>query len=272
MIALPVARPPAANSFLRAVRQKWGVMHAVMLRDMRTRFFNHGLGFILVILWPLAHMGALLFIYMLFGRRAPYGDNLYLFFATGLVPTLSFMYVSRFMALSLNMNYPMLALPAVRPSDILFGRALLEILGACSMAILTFGLLLVLGANPIPGDPVAAVSALAVTLVLAVGMGMIVGVLAQLLPFLLTIYLLVTILFYILSGTLFVVAGMPTPIAEALAWNPVLHGTEWMRTAYYPGYPTQILDIPYMIAWAVGLLFLGLLMERLLRPWVLEHR
>lgn len=261
----------ATRSFLSALRQKWRVMHAVMLRDMRTRFFNHGLGFIVVILWPLAHLAALLLFYTFLGRRAPYGDNLYLFFSTGLIPTLSFMYVSRFMAMSLNLNKPMLALPAVQPSDILFGRALLEILAACSMAFLTFGLLIFLRANPIPGDIVAAVSALATTLLLAVGMGFVVGVLAQVFPAILRVYMVMTIPMIFLSGTIYVASVLPARIGYWLSWNPVLHGTEWMRTAYYPGYPTQILDTSYMIGCAMGLIFLGLLLERLLRPWVLER-
>lgn len=44
-------------------------------------------------------------------------------FATGLLPCLTFMYVSRFMALSIVMNRPMLAIPAVKVLDILFARA-----------------------------------------------------------------------------------------------------------------------------------------------------
>ncbi len=59
-------------------------MTAVILRDMRTRFFNHGLGFLIVSLWPLAHMLILLMIYSLTGRRTPFGDSLYVFFALGL--------------------------------------------------------------------------------------------------------------------------------------------------------------------------------------------
>ncbi len=46
-------------------------MQAVILRDVRTRFFNHGLGFLLVPLWPLAHMFVLLMIYTFMGGRLP---------------------------------------------------------------------------------------------------------------------------------------------------------------------------------------------------------
>lgn len=269
-MTLSLPQQPSPVSFPAALRRKWHVMHAVMLRDMRTRFFDHGLGFLVVVAWPLAHLVALLLIYTALNRTAPYGDNLEIFFATGLIPTLSFMYVSRFMALALVTHRPMLAFPVVRPSDILFGRALLEILASCIMAFLTFMLLIVLGKNPVPIDLVAAASAFFVMLLLAVGCGIVAGVIGAIVPFFVTIYSLFMILIYILSGTLFVVSALPAKISYALSWNPVLHSVEWMRTAYFIGYPEQVLDINYLIGFSLGAIFLGLLLERLLRPWVLE--
>ena len=259
----------AENSIAAALQRKANIMGAVMLRDMRSRFFNHGLGFLLVPLWPLAHLVILLVIYSALGRTAPYGSSLRLFFATGLIPTLAFMYVSRFMAMSLVMNGSMLSFPVIRPADILAGRAALEILGSCMMAAMTFFLLLAVGDNPYPVDLGSAVAAFATALCLAVGFGMIVGCVAMLVPFALTLYMLSTILFYILSGTLFVASALPGPIAYALSWNPVLHCVEWMRIAYIPGYPNQLLDKTYAVGFALGALFLGLLTERLLRPAIL---
>lgn len=269
-MTIPLA-PSSRTTFPTATRRKWNVMHAVMLRDMRTRFFDHGLGFLIVVLWPLSHLVVLLVIYKMLDRTSPYGDSLDIFFASGLIPTLSFMYVSRFMALALVLHRPMLAFPVVQPSDILFGRALLELLASCIMAFLTFVLLAALGENPAPIDPVAAASAFGAVLVLAVGVGMVAGVIGAIFPFFVTLYSLSTILIYVLSGTLFVASALPAPISYALSWNPVLHAAEWMRTAYFLGYPDQVLDTSYLIGFALGSIFIGLLLERLLRPWVLDR-
>ncbi|WP_236776042.1 hypothetical protein [Agrobacterium tumefaciens] len=67
------------TSIRNALSEKKNVMTAVILRDMRSRFFNHGLGFLLVSLWPLAHMLILLTIYTVMGRKTPYGDSLNVF-------------------------------------------------------------------------------------------------------------------------------------------------------------------------------------------------
>jgi capsular polysaccharide transport system permease protein len=253
-------------TFLEALSRKGSVMRAVMLRDMRTRFFNHGLGFLLVIIWPLAHMFVLLTIYSLFGRRAPFGDSLYIFFGTGLVPTLSFMYVSRQMAMSVVSNRPMLAFPAIHITDIIFGRATLEILGSFLMALTVFSILMLNGEHAIPTHIPDAIAALCATLLLAVGIGSLISLIAAVLPQIVTVYFLVIIATYLFSGTLFVPSYLPEQIIGILSWNPVMHGVEWMRTAYFIDYPRQVLSKTYLVSFGVCSLGLGLALERFLKP------
>lgn len=253
-----------------ALREKKNVIYAVMMRDMRTRFFNHGLGFLFVSLWPLAHMLILLAIYAVLGRAAPFGDSLPVFFATGLLPTLTLMYVSRFMCLSVILNKPMLAFPVVKVLDILLARAILEILAAFVTLFLVFGILLLLGADPFPRDPIQALYAYLSVLLLALGLGTMAGVIATLFRFFATIYALSLIPIYILSGTLFVASSLPTALAYPLSFSPLIHAVEWMRTAYYEGYPAQLLDKQYLVLWGLTTLCLGLVMERLSRRLMLE--
>lgn len=247
-------------------------MRAVILRDMRTRFFNHGLGFLLVSVWPLAHMFVLLVIYAFAGRKTPFGDSMRLFFATGLLPCLTFMYVSRFMALSVVMNRPMLAIPAVKVLDILFARAFLESIAACFTVFLTYLILLSLGDQPFPYDWLEAAQAFLSCILLAVGVGMVAGVITALFAFFATVYALCLIVVYISSGTLFVISALPSQIAYALSWNPVVHAVEWMRSAFYPTYNSQVLDKQYLLAFGLGSLCTGLALERLVRRITLEGK
>lgn len=245
-------------------------MTAVILRDMRTRFFNHGLGFLIVSLWPLAHMLILLMIYSLTGRRTPFGDSLYVFFATGLIPTLAFMYVSRFMSLSLILNRPMLTFPAVTVVDVMLARAFLEVVAAFITLVFMMTIIYAIGDNPFPWDLSEAVKAYLAALLLAVGVGVLAGVIVMFSPFFATIYALMMILVYIGSGTLFVISSLPDVISTPLSYNPVVHAVEWMRVAYYPTYSTKILDKEYLIGFGMTSLFLGLLLERVLRGRMLE--
>jgi capsular polysaccharide transport system permease protein len=63
-----------------------GGFFALMLRNIRTRFFGNGLGYVLTMAWPLSHIFILVIIFTVMGRAAPYGDSPALFVATGVVP------------------------------------------------------------------------------------------------------------------------------------------------------------------------------------------
>jgi capsular polysaccharide transport system permease protein len=51
------------------------ILVAIMLRDVRTRFFGSALGFLIAIGWPLSHIFILLVINTAVGKAAPYGDS-----------------------------------------------------------------------------------------------------------------------------------------------------------------------------------------------------
>jgi capsular polysaccharide transport system permease protein len=259
---------PTTVSF--ALHRKFDVIRAVMLRDMRTRYFNHGLGFLLVSLWPLGHALILIGIYSFTGRHTPYGDSLFMFFGTGLVPTLSFMYISRFMSISLLMNRPLIYFPSVKMVDILIGRALLEIIAACITAAFMFGIAFAKGDNPLPVLPIEAVYAFLAALFLAVGVGVLCGVIVMFIPFFMNIYALSLIVLYIASGTIFIASALPQEVTYALSWNPLLHCVEWARYAYFEGYNDRLLDRGYLLGFALVCLCLGLGLERLLRGKMLE--
>ncbi len=254
-------RRPADGPLAASLRVIW----AVMLRDVRTRFFNHGLGYLVAIVWPLVHVLILIGFYVFFGRAVPYGDSAYVFFAVGLTPFMAWNYMSRFVMLSLLMNRPLLAFPAVKVLDVLFGRAALEVLCVFCFIIFLCALGLVMGYDVAPHDLVQASLALAVTIGLGLGFGMVSAVISMMAPGWVTVHMLMIIVFYIASGVIFLPPEMPAQVLEALAWLPLIHATEWMRGAFFEGYPVTILDRGYVTAWAVGSILLGLTLERALR-------
>lgn len=259
---------PTSVSF--ALKRKLNVIKAVMLRDMRTRYFDHGLGFLIVSLWPLAHALLLITLYYYLGRSTPFGDSLFIFFGTGLVPTLSFMYVSRFMSISLVINRPLIAFPAVKMVDILIGRAILEVIAACITVLFMFIIAWSIGDDPIPRDPLEAIYAFSATLLLAVSVGVLCGVIVMFNFMFVNIYALFLVVVYLASGTLFIPAALPAEVGEILAWNPLLQCVEWMRFSYFEGYDARLLDRAYIIYFSLGALCLGLAFERLLRGNMLD--
>ncbi|WP_052728239.1 ABC transporter permease [Ensifer aridi] len=264
--------PPAAHygSVQKALMQKINVMHAVIMRDIRSRYFNHGLGFLIVPLFPVTHVAVLLIVYSVMGRTSAFGDDLRLFFATGLMPALAFTYLSRFMSVSLLTNKSMMAFPVVRLLDIVLARAFLEFMGIIIALLIMFVFLLSFGSDPIPTYPSKALAALFFTVLLALGCGIVASVISAIAPMFAMVYALSMIIFYLSSGAPIYLHSFPEQVIYACSWNPVFHAVEWIRSAYYLGYPSQFLDRMYLIGCAIGSVAIGLLMERLLRPQILS--
>ncbi|MEI3855880.1 MULTISPECIES: ABC transporter permease [unclassified Ensifer] len=246
-------------------------MHAVVLRDIRSRFFNHGLGFLIVPLFPVTHIVVLLIVYSVMGRDTAFGDDLRLFFATGLMPALTFTYLSRFMSISIVANKSMMAFPVVRLLDIVLARAFLEFMGIIIALGIMFTFLVSLGSDPLPTQPSEALLAYVVTVVLALGFGIVASVISAIVPMFSMIYALSMVGFYLSSGAPIYLQAFPEELVYVCSWNPLFHSVEWIRSAYYLGYPGQFLDKTYLCAWALGSVAIGLLLERLLRPYMLNN-
>ena len=241
------------------------VIYAVMLRDIRTRFFGHGLGYLIAIGWPLSHILILLIIYGVTGRTTPYGSSLALFFGAGLVPFMTFNYMSRFTMLSLMINRPLTQLPAVKTFDLMIARVILEALAACCMTAVLCLLFYIGGIDLTPRDPAEAAAAFGAALLLGAGFGCFNAILAVAIPGWVTGYVLLQITMYMASGIAFTPDQMPKGLRDILAWNPIFHGVEWMRMAYFEGYEAVALDKTYFIGWGLVSLFLALVVERVFR-------
>jgi capsular polysaccharide transport system permease protein len=248
------------------------VLYALMLRNIRTRFFGNGLGYLFAIAWPLSHIIIVVALFSMAGRGAPYGDSAALFVATGALPFMTFSYVSRFMILSTINNRPLLAFPEVKVLDILAASALLEILAASCVTIVLIVIAWFVGIDVIPRDIVQAAFAYGAAILLGLGFGLFNGVMAFAVPGWFTGYSLMTIVLWITAGVVFVPDALPAPLREILAYHPVLQVIEWMRSAYYDGYGGLVLDRAYPIGYGVVAIFLALLFERAMRGRLLAMR
>jgi capsular polysaccharide transport system permease protein len=255
-----------------AAERQRRVLFALMLRNVRTRFFGHGLGYLMYIAWPLSHVLIIVAIFVMAGRSAPYGDSVALFVATGALPFMIFSYLSRFMMISVFMTRPLLAFPEVKILDVLLAGALLETLAACCVTITLVVIAWFSGIDVMPNDIVQAAYALGAALLLGLGFGFLNGVIALAIPFWMTAYSLSIVAFWMSAGIFFVPDALPAPIRNALAWHPMLQTIEWMRSAYYEGYGGLVLDRRYTIGVGIGAVFLGLLLERAMRGHLLAQR
>ncbi|MGU3403372.1 ABC transporter permease [Methylobacterium brachiatum] len=245
----------AANK--SAIESYLHVLHALMLRDMRTRFGASLWGYGVVVLWPCVHVFMLIGIYTFQKLAAPLGDNRALFFATGAVPVLVFQYISREVMKAVIMNRPLTYYPQVKLFDVILARILVEIVTGFLALLVITSILLAIGTDPIPAQPITAMCGYVAAIILGIGVGTINVAIIGFFPGWLLGYALFSIILYVSSGVMFLPSYMPDKIYYWMKFNPALQLAEWVRSAYYPYAGIQV-DHLYVIMFGLTAASIGL--------------
>lgn len=239
------------------------VVHALMLRDMRTRFGASYWGYVVVVLWPVAHIFLIVGIMTFRGVSSPLGDDAILFISTGAVPALVWQYTSREAMKAVISSKPLTYYPQVKLFDLIVARFIVETIKGFQGLIIIFAILICIGVNPVPEDPIMAIGAYCGALLLGLGIGAInVGILS-LFPGWQIGYIIVTITVYLTSGVFFLPHFFPPQIYNIMKWNPMVQIIEWTRLGYYPSLGVEV-DYLYVLGLGFGSLTVGLIMERTL--------
>jgi capsular polysaccharide transport system permease protein len=201
---------------------------------------------------------------------APYGDSAALWFATGVVPYMAFSHIARFMMLGIVFNKSLLVFPQVKITDILSSRAILEVLNAGLVILILFANSWAYGIYFMPINPVQACFAIGACMLLGLSFGIAHAIIAVGFRPWITGYALLNIIMWLTSGVFFAAHSLPEPLRYLDSFNPIVHGVEWMRSAYYEGYGSGFLDKEYTIGFAAFNVCLGLLLERLVRGRLLQ--
>lgn len=251
---VPHAFAQRADAFLH-------VIHALMLRDMRTRFGGSHWGYAITVLWPVAHIFILVIIMTFRGIPAPLGQSAILFIATGAVPFFQFQYLSRFVMQSVIANRPLTYYPQVKIFDVLISRILVEVCGGFMGLIVVLSILTAMGIDVFPPNYMEAMLAYVAALMFGIGFGAVnVGV-VSFFPGWIMGFMLFSILMYMVSGVFFMPSMLPAEIYDILKYVPTVQIIEWMRSAYYPEAGLEV-DKFYTIMFALSMLSVGLLFQR----------
>jgi len=258
-------RSNAAPAIFDALRSKRNVIGALMLRDMRTRFFGHGLGYLVSISWPLAHVLILTILWTVLGRATPYGESSTSYFASTLAPVMTTIYLSRFSCMSALQNKPLLWFPVVQPLDILIARILLESLSSICMILVLCLFLWTIEAQYWPEQPINYLLSICLAIYLGISLALINGAVAFMFPQWYMIYTLFSIILYFLSGIIFHVENLPEELVYYLSWNPLLHVAEIARSSFFSTYTSSMVDLNFVLLFGLVMIFSALILERYLR-------
>ncbi len=253
------------QTLARGLIGQFEVVHALALRETRTRFGAHQLGYLWALLEPMVMIGTFVIVFLVANRPAPEGMDLYGFTATGLVPYLIFSNSLNQVANAIAGNKSLLFYPRVHILDLVIARAALELATYFAILIVLMGGHALWNQHLELEDPLMVVGGLILSSLLGTAVGLIFLGLAQYSRLADRIRgPLVRPMFWI-SGIFFTAAQLPDGAREPLLINPLLHTIEMTRAGFYKSYSDQYATPKYVLMFILVALLVGLLLERTVR-------
>ena len=254
--------PPPPNHLTKLAR--WIAKVIALLRwEMQTRFAHSRLGYVWGVMEPLSHVATIGVVFAFFHvGHPPVGENLFIFYITGVNLYMSFQRACDETAASLGAGKPQLQLPNVRILDVVMARVGLSVTTDLLSLVTLLGGIGLLGYWVWPRDFGICLAALLLTASLGLGVGMVNMAIRQFLPSWEHIWAIGARFLYFLSGIFYSPIVMPNEIREIIVWNPILQGIEMFRWGFYPDYNPPWLDLPYLLTFTAFVLLLGLVAQR----------
>ncbi|MEJ8673524.1 ABC transporter permease [Chromobacterium amazonense] len=256
------------------MRSSWNIMctsvHALFLRELKTRFGEYRLGYLWALLEPVLQMAVMLAIMGYLMHRVMPDISFPVFFVCGIVPYSLFSNIATRSLNAIEANRGLFSYRPVHPVDAVLARSLLECLvqGGC-FVVLMAGLWLLGEPMRIDNIPVLLAIWLALAL-LSQGVGFTFMVLGHAFKAADKILPLLVRPLYFASGVMFSLHVFPPEFRYLVDWNPLLHAFELMRHAVSPNYPLYDISLSYLWLWALSSLLIGLLLYKAREPAILR--
>lgn len=253
------------KTFLRGLVIQGEVIHALILRETRTRFGAYQLGYLWALLEPALVILTFWGLFKIAHRGSPPGMDVFSFIATGIVPYTLFQSAAMRVSDSIAGNKALLNYPQVLPIDLVIARLLLEAATYAAVFIILMGLHSLWTRDLEIANPVEVIAGFALASLLGTALGLIFCGLAQVVSAVERArYPLMRPLFWI-SGIFFTVQTLPEHTRKAMLINPMLHITEMIRGGWFESYSSQYADPGYVLQWILYMSLGGLILERWVR-------
>jgi capsular polysaccharide transport system permease protein len=241
------------------------VVYALILRETRTRFGTHRLGYIWALAEPVVFIATFAAMYLVIGRLVPWGLDVIPFLTTGFVPFGLFRESANRSLSAIGANRGLLFYPQVRPLDLVLARVILEFATQVVVFVLIMSALCVYNW----ATPKIDLLKLLVGLLLSFGLGASLGlIMCGLSVFSPTVERLLGPLLrpvFWASGLFYAPSMLPPSARDLLLYNPMVHAIELVRVGWFENYAPAEVNVTYPLAWISVLLATGLGLERIAR-------
>ncbi len=220
-------------SFHKSLTVQFRVIHALLLREVITRYGRHGLGVLWVILEPMMFTLGVATLWTLAQMHTMSSIPIIAFAITGYSSVLMWRNAANRCAKAIEPNAALMYHRNVKVFDIFLSRIILEWVGAtASIALLTL-FFAGLGMMKLPFDMLLVVGGWFLLAWFSLALGLVVGALSERSEAFERTWHVATYIMFPLSGAVFMVAWLPLAAQDAILWLPMVHGVEMIRHGYF---------------------------------------
>lgn len=241
----------------------FAVWRAIFLREALDRLFDMRFAWFWLLAEPVLHIAFITFLMTVIRVRTVGNADVVVWIIVGMLTFFLFRRTAVQVTYAVDSNRPLFTYRQVKPFDPAIARAVLE---AFLMAIIAGVILLtaaLLGHDTFPVDALLVMQAVFGIWLFGIGYGLVASVLMALVPEMEHVLKIVMLPLYLISGVMWPLASIPMPYRDILMINPVAHGLELVRMGFFPyNHTVPGLSMPYLFAWGVVSIFLGLMLYR----------
>jgi capsular polysaccharide transport system permease protein len=246
------------GSLAHSVAIQWRVLHALMMRELITRFGRENLGVLWLVGEPMLFTLGVTTLWsaagLTHGTRLPIAA----FAVTGYSSVLMWRNAASQCGAGIEANKPLLFHHAVLVIDVLLTRIALEVAGATSSFITLSLLFIYIGWMPVPDDLLLVVGGWLMLAWFGASLALLIGGGTAMSPIVHRLWHPVAYLLFPISGAAFMVEWLPPKLQAVVLMLPMVHGVEALRQGYFGNVVHTHYDLVYMAACSLVLTLAGL--------------
>lgn len=252
----------AETSLPRSLAIQLRVIHALMMREVITRFGRHGLGALWIVLEPMLFTLGVAALWYFAGLYALSDIPIIAFAITGYASVLMWRNAANRCSKAIEPNLALMYHRNVKVFDIFMARIALEWVGAtAALALLTI-LFASIGSMRWPADLWPVIAGWLLLAWFSLGLGLVVGALSERSEVFERTWHIMTYLMFPLSGAIFMVHWLPPAAQDIVLWFPMVHGVEMIRHGYFGDVVPTYEDPAYFATVNLVLMLIGLALAR----------
>lgn len=249
-------------SFRRSLEIQWRVMHALLLREIITRFGRQNLGVLWIFAEPMIFTLGVTALWTAADLNHGSSIPIVAFAVTGYSSVLLWRNCANLSIGAIQSNTSLLYHRNVRVLDLLLVRCAIEIAGAATSFGTLAILFIFLGYMAPPQDALKVAFGFLMLAWFGVSVALLLGSLAAHTHLVEKFWHPAAYLLFPLSGAAFMVDWLPQQAREFVLLLPMVHGVEVLREGYFGNAVRTHYDVGYMASICFGLTLLGLYRAR----------